>query len=89
MPYVSVRELKGQLSRILRDVRERQEEYLITYHGRVVARLSPVSPSTQSVDEEQVRKVMRDLDRLAAEIGRRWPVGVSAVEAAREQRREL
>ena len=89
MPYVSVRELKGQLSRILRDVRERQEEYLITYHGRVVARLSPVVPPPERVDEEKVRKVLRDLDQLAAEIGKKWPEGVSALEAVREGRREL
>ncbi len=89
MPYVGVRELKEHLSRILRDVRESQEEYLITRHGRVVARLSPVIPPTEQVDEEKVRRVLRDLDRLAAEIGKKWPEGVSAREAVREGRREL
>ncbi len=89
MPYVSVRELKGQLSRILRDVREGREEYLVTYRGRVVARISPVVPPEQQVETEKVRKVMRDLDQLAAEIGKKWPTGVSAVEAVREARRDL
>ncbi len=89
MPYVSVRELKGQLSRILRDVREEREEYLVTYRGRVVARISPVGPMREQVEEEKVQKIMRDLDRLAAEIGEKWPEGVSAVEAVREGRRDL
>jgi prevent-host-death family protein len=89
MPYVSVRELKGQLSRILRDVREGREEYLVTYRGRVVARISPVVPPKQRVGMKKVRKVMRDLDQLAAEIGKKWPTGVSAVEAVREARRDL
>ncbi len=89
MPYVSVRELKGQLSRVLREVREEREEYLVTYRGRVVARISPVVPPEEQVNEERVRKVMRDLDRLAAEIGRKWPEGVSAVDAVREARRDL
>ena len=89
MPYVSVRELKGQLSRVLRAVREEREEYLVTYRGRVVARISPVVLPEEQVTEERVWKVMRDLDRLAAEIGRKWPKGVSAVDAVREGRRDL
>ena len=89
MPYVSVRELKGQLSRVLREVREERVEYLVTYRGRVVARISPVVPPEEQVTEERVRQVMRDLDQLAAEIGRKWPAGVTAVDAVREMRRDL
>ncbi len=89
MPYVSVRELKGQLSRVLREVREERVEYLVTYRGRVVARISPVVPPEEQVTEERVRQVMRDLDQLAAEIGRKWPAGVTAVDAVREVRRDL
>ncbi|NPA91740.1 MAG: type II toxin-antitoxin system prevent-host-death family antitoxin [Chloroflexi bacterium] len=89
MPYVSVRELKGHLSRILREVREEREEYLVTYRGRVVARISPVEPQRRQMEEEKVQKIMRDLDRLAAEIGKKWPEEVSAVEAVREGRRDL
>ncbi|MDT7884685.1 MAG: type II toxin-antitoxin system prevent-host-death family antitoxin [Thermoflexus sp.] len=89
MPCVSVRELKEQLSRILRDVREGGEEYLVTYRGRVVARISPVVPPERRVGMKKVRKVLRDLDRLAAEIGKKWPTGVSAVEAVRGERRDF
>jgi hypothetical protein len=38
---------------------------------------------------KKVRKVLRDLDRLAAEIGKKWPTGVSAVEAVRGERRDF
>jgi len=89
MPSVSVRELKGQLSRILRDVREGQKEYLVTYRGHVVARISPVVPPEQRVETKKVRQVMRSLDQLATEISKQWPEGVSAVEAVREARREI
>ncbi len=89
MPYVSVRELKAHLSRILREVREEREEYLVTYRGRVVARILPVEPQRRQMEEEKVQKIMRDLDRLAAEIGKKWPEEVSAVEAVREGRRDL
>ena len=89
MPYVSVRELKGQLSRILREVRQEQREYPITYQGRVVACLTPVVSPSQPVEEERIEKALRSLGRLAEEIERRWPEHVSATNAVREQRREL
>ena len=89
MPYVSVRELKGQLSRILREVRQEQREYPITYRGRVAVRLTPVVSPSPPVEEERIEKALRSLDRLAEEIGRRWPEHVSATNAVREQRREL
>ena len=89
MRYVGVRELKGRLSHILREVREEGEEYLITYRGRVVARLVPVLSPTEQLGEEKIRNLVRDFDRLVAEIGRAWPKGISAVDAVRDGRRDL
>jgi hypothetical protein len=40
-------------------------------------------------DPEAVARWSRDTDILAQEIAKRWPAGVSAVDAVREQRREL
>jgi prevent-host-death family protein len=84
---IGVRELKENTSRILRRVREKGEEIQITYRGQVIARLTPVARTRQSTKDMEI--VWSDLDRLAAEIGSRWPVEVSAVEAVREARREL
>ena len=87
MLSVGIRELKEQTSQILRRVREDGEEIQVTYHGRVVARLVPASaPQPGPTD---LSAVWTNLDRLAAEIGARWPSGVTAADAVSEGRREL
>ena len=87
MRSVGIRELKERTSQILRRVREQGQEYQITYHGRVIAHLVPASAprSTQA----NPSAVWTDLDRLAAEIGDHWPSGITAVQAVREERREI
>jgi prevent-host-death family protein len=84
---VGVRELKEQTSQILRRVRENGEEIQITYHGRVVARLVPAS--VPRLDSTTLSAIWTNLDRVAAEIGARWPSGVTAADAVSEGRREL
>jgi prevent-host-death family protein len=83
---IGVRQLKEQTSAVLRRVRDDREVIEITYRGRAIARLVPVEPPA---DAEAVAAVLTDLDHLAAEIGAHWPAGVTAVDAVREQRREL
>jgi prevent-host-death family protein len=87
MRSIGVRELKEHASQILRRVREEGEEFQVTYHGRVVARVIPVARSQPVPTDSTV--IWSDLDRLATEIGARWPAGVTAAEAVREGRREL
>jgi len=82
---VGVRELKENAGKVLRRVREGQEAIEITYHGRAIARLVPVPPA--KAEPKKLAKIWSDLDRLSEEIGARWPKGVSAVSAVREQRR--
>jgi prevent-host-death family protein len=85
MMSVGVRELKAQTSRILRRVRDRGEEIQVTYRGRTIARLVPASRPQRTGAARGA--VWSDLDRLAAEIGARWPSDRSVVEAIREGRR--
>ncbi|HYO25218.1 MAG TPA: type II toxin-antitoxin system Phd/YefM family antitoxin [Lacipirellulaceae bacterium] len=87
MRSVGIRELKEHTSRIVRHVREQGEVVEITYRGQVVARLVPAGSSLPNGEEAQA--VLADLDRLAAEIGRQWPQGVSSVGAVRDIRRDL
>ena len=82
MLTVGIRELKQQASELIRQVRESGDEIRVTYHGKVVARILPVQPAA-----EEVQRAWDDLDRLADEIGKRWPQGVSAAEAVSEGRR--
>ncbi len=83
MVTVGIRELKQQASELVRMVRETGKEVQVTYHGKVVALLISVE-KTAPQDEASA---WADLDNLAAEIGARWPKGVSAAEAIAEARR--
>jgi len=83
MITVGIRELKQQASELVRMVRETGKEVQVTFHGEVVALLIPVK-RTQKKDEA---KAWAKLDNLAAEIGARWPRGVSAANAVSEARR--
>jgi len=47
-----------------------------------VARIVPVAPTA-----EETGRAWEALDHLAAEIGQRWPKGVSAADAVSEGRR--
>jgi prevent-host-death family protein len=82
MVTVGVRELKQQTSELIRRVRERGDEIRVTHHGKVVARIIPVAPSA-----EETGRAWDDLDRLADEIGKCWPKGVTAAQAVSEGRR--
>ncbi len=84
MVTVGIRELKQQASELIRMVRETGTEVQITYHGKVVALLVPVEQAAQT---EQETKAWMDIDHLAAEIGARWPKGLSASQAIAEDRR--
>jgi len=82
MATVGIRELKQQASELVRLVRETGDEVQVTYHGKVVALLIPVKPATPKDEPE----AWANLDHIAAEIGARWPKGVSAAEAVSEAR---
>lgn len=83
MMTVGIRELKQQASELVRMVRETGKEVQVTYHGQVVALLIPVKNTRKKDDANAWVK----LDHLAAQIGARWPKGVSAARAVSEARR--
>jgi prevent-host-death family protein len=75
--------LKQQASELVRQVREQGNPVQITYHGKVVAMLIPVE---QAQDKAAEARAWAELDELAAQIGQRWPEGVSAQAATTEGR---
>ena len=87
MDSVGVRELKEHTSAILRRVRDRKESIDITHRGKVVARLVPAVGD--ELNDQRLAELFAELDELSARISASWPEGVSAVDAVREQRREL
>ena len=83
MITVGIRELRQNVSELIRIVREDGRQVKITYRGKPVALLIPVeSPSAPDETENE----WANLDRLAAEIKARWPEGISAAEAVAEGR---
>lgn len=84
MVTVGVRELKQRASELIRLVRETGSEIQVTYRGHVVALMIPVTPLK---DKNAEKRSWANLDTLAAEIGARWPKGLSAAQAVAEGRR--
>jgi prevent-host-death family protein len=80
---IGVRELKAHASEILRRVEEEGETIDVTRRGAVIARLVPVP---RPVDRLTMQRVWEERDRLAEEIARHWPVGLSAADAVAEDR---
>ena len=84
---VGVQELREQTERILRRVSEQGHIIAIVDHGRIVARLAPAQQ--QSVDPAELEAFWAEWDQLVAEIEAKWPNGLSAAEAIKQDRREL
>jgi prevent-host-death family protein len=91
---VGVRELKNQATEILRQVRENQAEYVVTYYGRPVAVLLPVDEAWLEEEARRAAEAARpgegvaaELEALRQEIDRSWESGKTAVELVSEQRR--
>ena len=87
MGEVGIRELKQRANEILRQVREEQETFTVTYRGKVVAKLVPVVDT--SIEQVRTSAIWTLMDELSREVGIHWPPEVSAAEAVNEQRREL
>ena len=86
MRAIGIRELKEQASEILRRVREDGDSFEVTYHGKVIARLVPV---TQTEHEIDLATYWDRMDELSRAVSAGWPAGVAAVDAVREGRRDL
>ena len=84
---VGIRELKRDARAIVRTVRDDKQVIDVTYRREIVARIIPV----ERPDERQRRldEFSKKLAVLRKEVSERWMDGMSAVEAVREQRREL
>ena len=87
MRTIGSRELKASLGQVLREVNENQESFVITIHGRPVARLVPDAIARES--DGDFDTLWSVADDLAREIAKKWPVGLSAAEAIRMDRRDL
>jgi prevent-host-death family protein len=82
MSLIGVRELREQTSEVIRRVREERAAYVVTYQGHPVATILPLD--TEQAEAEMVKAARgavvgnwEHYERLAEEIRRAWPAGVS------------
>ena len=94
MARVGVRELKNRTTDIIRDVRENQAEYVVTYHGRPIAILLPVDKAWLESEARRAAEaampgdeVWAELEAIRQEIGQSWTSEKTGVELVSEQRR--
>ena len=77
---VGVRELKANASRILRQVRESRESFVLTHRGRAVGVILPLeSPATEPVLDEDEASAWNNFIAAGRQIARRSRRGVNAV----------
>ncbi len=81
---VGVRELKQRATEIVREIRESQATYDVTYRGRVVAHIVPAEEPLQEPFDLEAWEA--ELDELGKRIAKNWPKGLTAVEAIRDDR---
>lgn len=85
---IGVRDLKNNASRIIRQVRETQAEYVVTVHGAPVAILRPLDAAEERRRrQEGWAAFLREAEAIAEAIGSTHGEPVHAVEAVAEQRR--
>ncbi len=85
MPDIGVRELKANASGILRQVRERGVQYVVTLRGEPVGVLLPVDAAGEAAICQT--PAWDELLTLRAEIGRAWHADKHSTELLGEQRR--
>jgi len=85
MRQIGIRSLREQTSEILRQVREQGESFEVTYRGRAIARIVPV---TQPATDASLDEVWKEWERVSKEVSALWPDDVSAAQAISEDRRD-
>ena len=94
MPNVDVKELKDQITQILRKVREERAQFIVTYHGRPVALLLPIDEAWIQTEQDRAAlsagpspELLAEQEDLRGEIDASWRTDKSAVELISEGRR--
>ncbi len=88
MPRLGVRELKNQTTEVIRNVREKGAEYVITYRGDPVAIVRPLTEDDlRRLERSETDEALAKMKTLAGEIAAAWRSEKSGVELVSEQRR--
>ena len=98
MSTIGMKELRDDIEAVIRRVNADGETIEVAENGEIIALIvpppeasaaeseAPVASERNNADEEH-EAAWAELRRLGEEISKRWPKGVSAVDAIRDQRR--
>lgn len=85
---IGIRDLKNRASELVREVHEREAEYIVTLRGQPVAVLKPLSDKNeQELKRAERQEALSKLDELAEQIASAWRSPKSATKLLEEQRR--
>jgi prevent-host-death family protein len=85
---IGVRDLKNRASEIVREIHEKQAEYIITLRGEPVAVLRPLRKDDEQAQlQAETDEAFAKMDSLAERITRAWRSPKSPLELLEEQRR--
>jgi prevent-host-death family protein len=83
MKTLEIVELRDNINEVLSEV-EQGESIAVANNGRVIARLVPARKRRRS--QREIDEIIAEMDRVAAELGARWPAGVTVEEAIHDVR---
>jgi prevent-host-death family protein len=87
---VGVRELKANVARIVRQVRDSRASYILTHRGRAVGVIMPfdsIEGRSQAADDSEPAAAWDSFMRAGRRLERRFRRGVSGVRLLSEMRR--
>ena len=88
MKTVGIKELKNRTTQILKEVRENQEEFIVTLNGDAVAALRPIPKAdVEKARLEKVEALLFEAGRIAKDVGARWKGEESSADAISNDRR--
>ncbi len=97
MTTITIDDLRHRLDEVIDRLARGGEPVAVIRDGVQVAALTPTAPTSEGTpagvaprwNDQEVEAYLARWDRLAHEVGKTWPEGVTALDAVLEQRREL
>lgn len=84
---VGVKELKNKTTQIIRDVKQKGNQYIVTVDGDPVAVIISIQALSDIEHQKKRLAVLGDIKLLAKEVSKDWNDDISAAQAVSEQRR--
>lgn len=93
MRTIEAHELAEHAAEIVRQVKN-GETIRVLEGGSAITTITPATPTGtehehRPYSQDEAEAFIKEMDRLAEEIGKHWPEGVTAVDAVRDVRRDL